>query len=304
MFTERGSCVITGRSDATLNRGGVRLGTGEFYPVVEALDEIVDSLVVHLEDRDGGPGELILFVVRGRRRRRRRCACARGSRRRCAGRCRPATSRHARGGAGDPAHADREEARAAGQADPARRSGRRGRQPRRARGPAGARRLRRLRRAARGGQPVVVSAAGRAHAHRCRAAGFALAWRRTRERPRGDEGRGDRRAGSECPGGRAWRPRALAFAHRAQCPGARGVDRHPRRDPPAVRRALDPADADAPSTVRSRGGASATWRSWTARPRRSWPAAGAPPPGSATQRSSVCSSSARASSRCASARAS
>jgi len=53
MFTERGSAVITGRSDATLNRGGVRLGTGEFYPVVEALDEIVDSLVVHLEDRDG-----------------------------------------------------------------------------------------------------------------------------------------------------------------------------------------------------------------------------------------------------------
>jgi acetoacetyl-CoA synthetase len=63
MFTERGSCVITGRSDATLNRGGVRLGTGEFYPVVEAFEEIVDSLVVHLEDREGGPGELILFVV-------------------------------------------------------------------------------------------------------------------------------------------------------------------------------------------------------------------------------------------------
>jgi acetoacetyl-CoA synthetase len=63
MFTERGSCVITGRSDATLNRGGVRLGTGEFYPVVEELDEVLDSLVVHLEDRDGGPGELILFVV-------------------------------------------------------------------------------------------------------------------------------------------------------------------------------------------------------------------------------------------------
>ena len=63
MFTQRGSCVITGRSDATLNRGGVRLGTGEFYPVVEALDEVADSLVVHLEDREGGPGELILFVV-------------------------------------------------------------------------------------------------------------------------------------------------------------------------------------------------------------------------------------------------
>ena len=37
MFTERGSCVITGRSDATLNRGGVRLGTGEVYSVVEEL---------------------------------------------------------------------------------------------------------------------------------------------------------------------------------------------------------------------------------------------------------------------------
>ncbi len=62
-FTERGSCLISGRSDATLNRGGVRLGTGEFYPVIEELDEVVDSLVVHLEDEAGGPGELILFVV-------------------------------------------------------------------------------------------------------------------------------------------------------------------------------------------------------------------------------------------------
>ena len=63
VFTERGSCVITGRSDATLNRGGVRLGTGEFYVVLEALPEIADSLVVHLEDPEGGPGEIILFVV-------------------------------------------------------------------------------------------------------------------------------------------------------------------------------------------------------------------------------------------------
>jgi acetoacetyl-CoA synthetase len=61
--TERGSCVITGRSDATLNRGGVRLGTAEFYSVVEGLDEVVDSVVVHLEDREGGAGELLLFVV-------------------------------------------------------------------------------------------------------------------------------------------------------------------------------------------------------------------------------------------------
>jgi acetoacetyl-CoA synthetase len=63
MFTERGSCVITGRSDATLNRGGVRLGTGEVYSVVEGLDEVTESLVVHIEDPEGGPGELILFVV-------------------------------------------------------------------------------------------------------------------------------------------------------------------------------------------------------------------------------------------------
>jgi acetoacetyl-CoA synthetase len=62
-FNQRGSCVITGRSDATLNRGGVRLGTGEFYAVVEELPEIVDALVVHLEDDGGGIGELLLFVV-------------------------------------------------------------------------------------------------------------------------------------------------------------------------------------------------------------------------------------------------
>ncbi|MFI7075937.1 acetoacetate--CoA ligase [Micromonospora sp. NPDC049903] len=59
----RGGCVITGRSDATLNRGGVRLGTAEFYSVVEGLDEVVDSVVVHLEDDEGGAGELLLFVV-------------------------------------------------------------------------------------------------------------------------------------------------------------------------------------------------------------------------------------------------
>jgi acetoacetyl-CoA synthetase len=61
-FTERGSCVITGRSDATLNRGGVRLGTAEFYDVVEDMAEVNDSLVVHLEDDQGGSGELLLFV--------------------------------------------------------------------------------------------------------------------------------------------------------------------------------------------------------------------------------------------------
>jgi len=62
-FSERGSCTVTGRSDATLNRGGVRLGTGEFYEVLERMPEIEDSLVVHLEDPGGGSGELIVFVA-------------------------------------------------------------------------------------------------------------------------------------------------------------------------------------------------------------------------------------------------
>ncbi len=62
-ITERGTCTITGRSDATLNRGGVRLGTAEFYTVVEGLPEVADSLVVHLEDDEGGAGQLLLFVV-------------------------------------------------------------------------------------------------------------------------------------------------------------------------------------------------------------------------------------------------
>jgi acetoacetyl-CoA synthetase len=58
-FTERGSCVISGRSDATLNRGGVRVGTAELYAVVESLDEVADSLVIHLDAGD----RLLLFVV-------------------------------------------------------------------------------------------------------------------------------------------------------------------------------------------------------------------------------------------------
>jgi acetoacetyl-CoA synthetase len=62
-ITERGSCVITGRSDATLNRGGVRLGTSEIYRVVESVDGVADSLIVHLEDTAGGPGRLVLFVA-------------------------------------------------------------------------------------------------------------------------------------------------------------------------------------------------------------------------------------------------
>ena len=57
-----GGCVIYGRSDATLNRGGVRMGTSEFYRVVEGLPEVGDSLVVDT-GRLGEPGRLLLFVV-------------------------------------------------------------------------------------------------------------------------------------------------------------------------------------------------------------------------------------------------
>jgi acetoacetyl-CoA synthetase len=62
-ITDRGSAVITGRSDSTLNRGGVRIGTSDFYSVVEELPEIADSLVIHLEDAGDGLGELLLFVA-------------------------------------------------------------------------------------------------------------------------------------------------------------------------------------------------------------------------------------------------
>src|SRR4051812_30230284 len=62
-FSAAGTCVVTGRSDATLNRGGVRLGTGEFYRVLQDVPGVADSVVVHLEDASGGPGELLLFVV-------------------------------------------------------------------------------------------------------------------------------------------------------------------------------------------------------------------------------------------------
>lgn len=59
-ITERGSCIISGRSDATLNRGGVRMGTAEFYAVVENIDDIADSLVVHFTEDDAD--ELVLFI--------------------------------------------------------------------------------------------------------------------------------------------------------------------------------------------------------------------------------------------------
>jgi acetoacetyl-CoA synthetase len=62
MILPDGGCVIYGRSDATLNRGGVRMGTSEFYRVVEEFDEVTDSLVIDTGVL-GTEGRLILYLV-------------------------------------------------------------------------------------------------------------------------------------------------------------------------------------------------------------------------------------------------
>ncbi|MDA4127102.1 MAG: acetoacetate--CoA ligase [Thaumarchaeota archaeon] len=61
-ITKRGTCIIHGRSDATIKRMGVRIGTSEIYRIVESLPEVADSMAVDLE----GPGDgaqMILFVA-------------------------------------------------------------------------------------------------------------------------------------------------------------------------------------------------------------------------------------------------
>jgi acetoacetyl-CoA synthetase len=60
--TERGTCVVYGRSDATLNRGGVRSGAADFYRVIDAVDGVADSLIVDTTEL-GTDGRLVLFVV-------------------------------------------------------------------------------------------------------------------------------------------------------------------------------------------------------------------------------------------------
>jgi acetoacetyl-CoA synthetase len=61
-ITPAGTCVIYGRSDATVNRHGVRMGTSEIYAAVEAVDEVTDSLALDLEYL-GKESRLLLFVV-------------------------------------------------------------------------------------------------------------------------------------------------------------------------------------------------------------------------------------------------
>src|SRR5205809_82746 len=60
-ITERGTAIITGRSDATINRGGVRMGTSELYRSVLALDDVVDALVVDVPQGDAS--RMTVFVV-------------------------------------------------------------------------------------------------------------------------------------------------------------------------------------------------------------------------------------------------
>ncbi len=62
-INERGGSVIYGRSDSTINRQGVRIGTSEIYSAVEGVPEVMDSLVVDVPTPDGADSSMWLFVV-------------------------------------------------------------------------------------------------------------------------------------------------------------------------------------------------------------------------------------------------
>ena len=75
-ITDRGTCIITGRSDSTLNRGGVRMGTADIYAAVESIPAVLDCVVLGVEQPDGGywmplfvqlaPGEELTDELSGR----------------------------------------------------------------------------------------------------------------------------------------------------------------------------------------------------------------------------------------------
>lgn len=62
-ITDRGSAIIYGRSDSTLNRGGVRMGTADLYAVIESFEEVRDSLVIDTSTLGREDGELLCFIV-------------------------------------------------------------------------------------------------------------------------------------------------------------------------------------------------------------------------------------------------
>jgi acetoacetyl-CoA synthetase len=61
-ITERGTAIISGRSDATINRGGIRMGTAEIYRAVMAVEPVLDALVVDVPV-EGADAWMPLFVV-------------------------------------------------------------------------------------------------------------------------------------------------------------------------------------------------------------------------------------------------
>ena len=114
-ITPRGGAIIYGRSDATINRGGIRLGTSELYSTVEALPEVADSLVVDLEYL----GQAVVHAAlrrAARRRPARRCAAGQDHRRDPPGAVAQARAERDHRGPRDSADAIRQEARGADQA--------------------------------------------------------------------------------------------------------------------------------------------------------------------------------------------
>ena len=143
-ITSRGTAIIYGRSDSTINRQGVRMGTSEIYRAVQASPRSLDALVVDIP-RPGTEGWMPLFVVlregaeldddlRGRDQARHPRAVLAPPR--------PRRDLRDRGG---PPHPQRQGARGPGEEDPHRHPAREGRQPRLARQPRVARLLRRPR---------------------------------------------------------------------------------------------------------------------------------------------------------------
>ena len=61
-ITDRGTGIIYGRSDSTLNRGGIRMGTSEFYRIIDSIKEIHDSLIIDLPTNNE-ESQLILFIA-------------------------------------------------------------------------------------------------------------------------------------------------------------------------------------------------------------------------------------------------
>ena len=140
-ITDRGTAIISGRSDATINRGGIRMGTAEIYRAVLAVDAVTDALVVDVPV-EGEDAWMPLFVVlrEGRADRRGDRGDPQAGARGLLAAPRPERGHRGRRG---PAHALGQGARAAGQADPDGHAAREGRRPRLARQPRRARPLRR-----------------------------------------------------------------------------------------------------------------------------------------------------------------